>query len=253
MEKTKYSVIIISYNEEANIEKCIRRIKDADASAQIILSDGGSDDLTVSIASEEGATVVSSRQGRGVQCNSGARYATGEILLFLHADTVLPQNAFNILDDFFRSEKVKIGTFRLSFSKKNNVLKFYSMFTSIDSIYTSFGDQCIVTRKDFYDRLKGFKDWPIFEDVDILRRARKETRIFSFPAYVITSSRRFEKTGLIKQQLLNFLMIVQFLFGKSPNELALMYNKNGTTNRRINNNSEPVKELSLPVVEFNNN
>jgi predicted glycosyltransferase involved in capsule biosynthesis len=104
------------------------------------------------------------------------------------------------------------------------MLSLYSKLTSIDSVFTRFGDQCIVVRKDFLNRLNGFNDWPLFEDVDLLRRARRLTRIYSLPARVTTSSRRFIKEGFIRQQLLNGLRIFQFLSGVPPYKIAGKYN-----------------------------
>lgn len=249
MNKFKYSVILISYNEEEIIYQCISTIKTADPSVQIILSDGGSTDSTISIAEKENIKIINSEPGRGIQCNAGAEYADGDILLFLHSDTYLPQNAFEILDEYFSSKEVNAGTFRLSFDRENPVLSFYSKFTTFDSIFTRFGDQCIVMRKTFFDQLNGFKDWPIFEDVDILKRARKITKIHSFPAYVITSARRFEKTGAVMQQLLNFWFIIQFLLGRPPAELALMYNRKAKTICKIRRLA--TKRISVPIIDIN--
>jgi rSAM/selenodomain-associated transferase 2 len=223
--KIKYSVVIISYNEEKNILACIASIKQSLLNnIQIIVADGGSSDSTLNLARSEEVEIVKSSPGRGIQCSAGVKHAKGDIILFLHADTILPDNAFEILDKYFETGEVEIGTFRLAFDKKNLLLSFYTKFTTIDSIYTRFGDQCIVIRKDLYKRLNGFKQWPLYEDVDLLRRARKVSKIYSFPASVITSSRRFENKGIIKQQLLNGWHILQYLIGISPHKLARKYN-----------------------------
>ncbi len=210
----KYSVVIISLNEENNIRHCIDSIRQTGRDdVQIILSDGGSRDGTLRLALNENIKIVSSLACRGTQFNKGAELAEGEVILFLHADTLLPKNAFEILDKYFKSGKVKVGTFRLAFDKENLLLSFYTKLTSFDSIFTKFGDQCITTRKDFFERLNGFKNWRLFEDVDFLRRARKLTKIYSFPASVTTSARRFEENGLVKQQVLNGWYILKFLAG----------------------------------------
>jgi rSAM/selenodomain-associated transferase 2 len=223
MSEIKYSVVIIAYNEENRLRACINSIHRARKDVQIILSDGGSTDATIKIALEENVIVVSSKPGRGIQCNAGAKLAKGSIILFLHSDTTLPANAFRLLDDYFGDSKVKIGTFRLAFDKKNPVLSIYTKFTSIDSVFTRFGDQCIVIRRNFFNQISGFNNWVLYEDVDLLRRARKLTKIYSFPASVITSSRRFEEEGIIKQQLINGWHILLFFSGKSPEELAVKY------------------------------
>jgi rSAM/selenodomain-associated transferase 2 len=244
MSEIKYSVIVIAYNEEDRIRACINSIRLAGRNVQIILSDGGSTDSTIKIALEENIEIISSKPGRGIQCNIGAQSASGNVLLFLHSDTTLPGNAFKLLAKYFINDDIKIGTFRLAFDKKNPILSWYTKFTSIDSIFTRFGDQCIVIRKDFFDQLGGFKNWVLYEDVDLLRRARKMSKIYSFPLSVVTSSRRFEEKGIIKQQLTNAWHILQFFAGKSPDDLAVkyrslrqQYNKINTEalNNRINN------------------
>lgn len=220
----KYSVIVISLNEEEHIVECINSIKQGRGDVEIILSDGGSFDRTIEKASRRGVTIISSKAGRGIQFNRGAAVASGEILLFLHADTQLPKGAFRILDKYFCSDETQVGTFRLGFDTRSMLLKLYSMFTVIDSAFTRFGDQCVVVRKKFYDQLGGFKDYPLFEDVDFLRGARKNTKVYSFPSKVITSSRRFIKNGMIRQQILNGWYLTQFLLGTSPFKLAEKYN-----------------------------
>lgn len=231
----KYSVVIISLNEENNIQRCINSIMlTGKKDVQIILSDGGSSDNTIQLALNENIEVVNSTPGRGIQFNTGAANADGDVILFLHADTTLPENAFKILDKYFNSIAVKTGTFRLAFDKKSIILSFYTKLTSYDSFFTKFGDQCIVVRKDFFNQLNGFKNWSLFEDVDLLRRARKITKIHSFPASVTTSSRRFETNGIIKQQILNGWHLLQFLFGKSPAKLSRYYNKSGFVNKEKN-------------------
>jgi rSAM/selenodomain-associated transferase 2 len=219
----KFSVIIPTLNEAKFIQPTIQRIRDLDASAEIIIADGESSDDTVQICRKAKLDIVFSKPGRGSQCNAGTQKASGDILLFLHADTLLPQNAFQLLSDYFSNEQIKIGTFRLSFNSPNAMLRFYCMFTKFDSMFTRFGDQCIVIRKSFFNELGGFPDWPLFEDVHLLRLARQVMPVISFPSYVITSARRFESRGIIRTQIFNGLLLLLYLFGVSPAHLARWY------------------------------
>ena len=155
--------------------------------------------------------------------NAGAALASGDILLFLHADTRLPSNAFDVLSDFFRDGKVLVGTFRVTFAPNHPVLALYSIRARHDTILSSFGDQCIVVRKQFFTLLGGFPDWPLFEDVHFLRIARRKTRIYKFPATVTTSSRRHQQNGVLRQGARNFWYIFQYLRGVPPEELAAKY------------------------------
>ena len=219
----KFSVIIPTLNEAKFIQPTIQRIRDLDESAQIIIADGESSDDTVQICRKAKLEVVFSKQGRGSQCNAGAKKASGDVLLFLHADTLLPQNAFQLVSDYFSNKQINIGTFRLSFDSQNRRLRFYCMFTKFDSMFTRFGDQCIVIRKSFFKELGGFPDWPLFEDVHLLRLARQQMPIISFPSSVITSARRFKSRGIIRTQIFNGLLLLLYLLGVSPVHLAQWY------------------------------
>ncbi|MEO8398604.1 MAG: TIGR04283 family arsenosugar biosynthesis glycosyltransferase [Ignavibacteriaceae bacterium] len=241
----KYSVIILSYNEENTILNCINSIKSSKDNVEIILADGGSIDSTVFIAKKENILIKNCSKGRGIQCNEGAAEASGDILLFLHADTVLPKNAFQILEIFFKDEKVKIGTFRLKFNNANKFLSLYTKFTKVDSMFTRFGDQCIVVRKKFFNVLNWFPNWQLFEDVEFLRAARRKTKIHSFPSYVTTSARRFEKKGFIKQQLFNGWLFLNYLLKIPPEKLALKYfaqENFETSGKVLNKNFIKIKE-----------
>jgi len=220
-----YSVIIPTLNEAAHIAACIERVRTLNSFAQMIVADGGSRDQTALMAEKAGAQVVGSQPGRGIQCNCGAKNAAGSIFIFLHADTFLPQEAFVILNNFFSDPRVEIGTFRLRFDSENWFLKLSGYLTRFDSILTRFGDQGIVVRRSFFNELGGFPEWPLFEDVDFLRRARKKTKIHSFPAEVLTSARKFKQNGPIRQQIKNGILILKYLAGVSPETLAKEYRR----------------------------
>jgi rSAM/selenodomain-associated transferase 2 len=219
----KFSVIIPTLNEAQFIQPTIQRIRDLNESAQIIIADGESSDETVQLCQKAKLKIVFSKRGRGSQCNAGAEKACGDILLFLHADTLLPQNAFEVLSNYFRNPRINIGTFRLSFDSPNAMLRFYCSFTKFDSMFTRFGDQCIVIRKSFFQEIGGFQDWPLFEDVHLLRLARQRTPIISFPSAVITSARRFKTRGIIRTQIFNGFLLLLYLLGVSPTLLANWY------------------------------
>lgn len=219
----KFSVIIPTLNEEESIRDTIRKVYDLNPDVEIIVADGGSEDGTTKIAYEEGATVTDSRRGRGPQCNAGVENASGNIFLFLHSDTILPQDAFKVLEKSFHDENMQIGTFKVAFEPKHWLLDICAYFLRFDSVITRFGDQCIVVRKSFFDDIGGFPDWPLFEDTHILQAARKRTQIHFFPGTVITSSRRFIENGVLTQLLRDLGYMVLFLVGVDPRELARRY------------------------------
>jgi len=221
----RFSVIIPTLNEENVIHKCIVHLHLLAPEAEIIVADGGSLDDTVKIAREEGAIVCYSTTGRGTQCNAGAALANREILMFLHADTELPQEAFTVLDSYFNQEQVRVGSFRLSFDVRHWLLEFFSKPSRFSLPISHFGDQCIVMRRSLFSELGGFPDWPLFEDLSLITRARKRTRIYRFPMAVTTSARRFLQNGILRQQLLNVGYIIQYLLGTSPHKLAAKYQR----------------------------
>ena len=213
--RPRFSVIIPALDEAAWVGGAVRHIKQIDDTVEVIVADGGSGDATRDEARAAGAEVIAARRGRGPQCRAGACLARGEILVFLHADTLLPADAFALLDDCFADRDVKIGTFRLRFDRDHWLLRLYAFFARLDSPLTRFGDQGIAIRRGFYQELGGFPDWQRFEDVHLLRQARRCTRVHFFPAAVTTSARRFERDGLIRTQLRNARLLLGYLFGQA--------------------------------------
>jgi len=223
LAEMKYSVIIPTLNESGQIRKCISAIPLEKHEIEIIISDGGSTDETIHNATLSGAFITHSSAGRGCQLNRGASNSSGEVLLFLHADTLLPEGAFELLDVQFKDPAIEIGTFRLSFDWDHWLLRLYAWFTRFDTVLTRYGDQCIVTRRTFFERIGGFPEWPLFEDVGLLQKARRMTTIRSFPATVTTSARRFKYGGIVRNQLFNIWLVLQFHRGVSPYRLAEKY------------------------------
>ena len=219
----RLNVIIPALNEGKTIAACIGQVRAVLPHADVLLVDGGSTDNTSAVAAAAGASVLASPRGRGLQCARGAAIATGEWLLFLHADTILPGNAAAAVAAFMARPEAKIATFRLRFDRAGWFLRSGAWCTRFDSVFTRFGDQGILVRRDFYTDLGGFPEWPLFEDVELLRRARRRTRIWSLPAHVTTSARRFERHGAWRQQALNARLLLRFLTGTSPFKLAQRY------------------------------
>ena len=189
---------------------------------------GGS---SISTDRDVDATVTSGIQrlraprGRGTQCNAGAARATGPLLLFLHDDTALPVEAPDVVSNAFADPRTQIACFRLRFDHAHWLLSTYAFCSRFDSSLTSFGDQGILIRRSFFAAIGGFPDWPLFEDVDLLSRARLRTRrrIKKLPAVVTTSAVRFLENGLLRQQLLNAELMLRFSLGASPEALRRRY------------------------------
>ena len=220
---SKYSVIIPTLNEEKYLPAVLEHLINIDEDIEIIIADGGSVDSTVKIAERFDVKVCRSEKGKGFQLNNGASCANGDALLFLHADTFLPANAFSLINEYLLVRKVDIAAFKMKFDKESFLMDIYSWFTKFDSIFTTFGDQAIVIRRDFFNELNGFPKLTIFEDIELCRKARSKTKIYKLPAFVNTSARRFDTIGIIKNQLLNALFILQYLVGIDPNNIYKKY------------------------------
>lgn len=219
----KFSVIIPTFQEEQTLRQCVERVRLIEPETEIIVADGGSKDATIDVAQRANTILCRSPRGRGRQLNAGARCSSGDVLLFLHADTLLPTDSFELLREQFRNEAIQVGTFRLAFDVQHPLLNFYSFCSRFDSIFTRFGDQCIVIRRSFFRQIGGFPDWSLFEDVRFLQRARERTRVHSFPSEVTTSARRFVGHGILRQQVRNGISMLKYLLGVSPERLASQY------------------------------
>lgn len=218
----KTSVIIPALNEENNILRTLLSIKKQQGDFEIIVVDGGSTDQTAEIARPH-ASVISSERGRAVQMNAGARLASGEILLFLHADSILHCDAFDHLSRVLKDPEIIGGTFTLRFDSDKLLLRFYTFFTRFKFRYFHYGDQGIFVRRSTFEQFGGFKEIPIMEDIDFIRRMHKRGRVALIRLPVTTSARRFLKRGLLRQQLLNTILVSLYVLGVKPETLSRWY------------------------------
>lgn len=218
------SVIIPTRNEVASLPTTLDHVIAAWPDAEIIVSDGGSEDETVAIAGTKGAKVVRAQEAsRGVQLRAGVGESSREWILFLHADTWVSSEAARVADQFRSRSEALIATFQVAFDDSSWLLKRSEWWTRFDSVFTRFGDQGILVRRSYYDRLGGFQPWPLFEDVDLLRRARRQQPVTVLAATVMTSARRFKARGALRQQLSNTWLLLRFLCGGDPFKLARHY------------------------------
>lgn len=187
------TVIIPTLNEELSIGRTLEAVTRLKNINEIILVDGRSEDKTVQIAEEFGAKVVKFKPGRGLQLHAGAREARGEILWFLHADTVPPADADIKILRALSDKKAVGGNFEICFDGERRAAKMLTwLYPKLRVMGLCYGDSAFFVRRDVYERTGGFGDLPLFEDVDFYRRVKKHGRFVHLKSYVMSSSRRFE-------------------------------------------------------------
>jgi rSAM/selenodomain-associated transferase 2 len=222
------SVVVPVLYEGHRINSLIAHIKDIDRAsrAEIIVVDGNPLKDTLQAITQEGVLQISSPPGRGPQMNAGAGRAGGEILLFLHADTRLPDNAFAKVARAMEDKRHVAGAFRLSIDSTGFLFRIIEYGTLIRSRVTRvpFGDQAIFLRKSYFFEIGGFRNMPIMEDVELMVRIRSQgQRIILLPEKVRTSARRWEQEGILTCSLRNWMLRALYVLKVPPEKLARFY------------------------------
>lgn len=218
----KISVVIPALNEEPHIERTLQSIIRQEGDYECFVVDGGSKDRTVSIA-EKYACVVTSKRGRAAQMNAGAGLCKGDVLLFLHADTLLPDNAFREIKKRMKDDTVAGGSFYITFDVSHFILRGISFITRFNFRLFHFGDQGIFVRKDVFRRLEGYKHMPIMEDYDFYKRLKGQGKVILLRMPVISSARRFMKKGIIRQLLINKSVVLAYWAGIDIHTIKRFY------------------------------
>lgn len=183
--------------------------------------DGGSSDSTVDIASRY-ARVIKGPRGRARQMNLGASHARAGILLFLHADTILPKGAVEKVSKVMEGQGVVGGFFRLEFDPPHPFLQLLSLFTRVLSL-APYGDHALFVSARAFKTLGGYKDITIMEDLEFFRRLKRLGKVRIVRNPVTTSSRRFLKKGIYRQNILNILIYLGYECGLKPDRLKNWY------------------------------
>lgn len=222
----RFSIIMPVLNEEAVLENQLIHLihQCANRDCELLIVDGGSTDRTFEIANCYGKVIASAR-GRATQMNAGAVVAKGEILLFLHADTLLPDDAFCAIEHALASPHVVGGAFRVCFNCDQWPYRLVAFTTNLRSRFRKIftGDQAYFVRTTVFKSIGGFPDQPLMEDLEIIKRLRRIGKVVLLPQYVTTSARRHEKFGLIRSVLFMWYLRTLYKFGTSPAELQRKY------------------------------
>ena len=215
------SIIIPTLNEQENISSCLGRIPE-NSSVEVIVVDGGSTDRTTETALSCGARVIDAPAGRAGQMNTGAEAASGELLLFLHADTLLPSQFGTLVHSTLEQPGVAAGAFRLRIDSPSRLLRLIEKTAYFRShrLQMPYGDQAIFICASLFHKLGGFPKFPIMEDFELMRLARRYGRIITLHEPVLTSARRWSSHGFWRTTLLNQLAALAYLAGVSPRWIA---------------------------------
>ncbi len=220
------SVIIPALNEATQLPRTLQSVVTQDHACEIIVVDGGSTDGTRAVASDA-ARLLEAPRGRARQMNAGARVATGEAFLFLHADTRLPPDAFAQIRQTLQTPGTEAGAFRLAFDRSSPLLDFYAWCTRWPLPQLCFGDRGLFVTRAAFEAVGGFPDQPMFEDLDLVRALHRRGGFRFLNAAVTTSARRFSTMGTLRQQLLNAFLWTRYMAGADPQALARYYRYNG--------------------------
>ena len=217
------SVVIPALNEAANIAATV---ESALAGArEVIVVDGGSSDATSANAEVAGARVVTTEANRSRQLNRGAATASGDVLLFLHADTVLPANYSSAVERAAFTRGVAAGAFSLAIDRDGTKYRIVESVVALRNRLSSlpYGDQAIFVRAKTFADEGGFADMEIMEDYEFVRRLKRRGSVFILPLKVKTSSRRWQRLGVVRTAVLNFFIILAYHVGVSQVRLAGWY------------------------------
>lgn len=194
----KFSIIIPTFNEEKTINKMLLNLSKLKGNFEVVFSDGGSSDKTISIIDKK-YKVIHSEKGRANQMNLGANESCGDVLLFLHCDSILESDALLKIEEKI-NKGYGVGCLLIKFDSKKFLMKCCGFFSNfrVKSRKIMFGDQGIFMRREVYEGVGGIPNLPIMEDYQLSINIKEKYKICQVKSYIITSSRRFERDGIIK-------------------------------------------------------
>jgi len=220
------SIVVPTFDEAGAIGASLAPLQGLRADGhQVIVADGGSRDGTPEIAGPLADRVINGPRGRARQMNAGAAEAGESVLLFLHADTFLPPAADRLILEGLDRTGGGWGRFDVRLSGRHPLLRLGGHWISHRSRLTGVatGDQAIFVRRDLFDRVGGFPDIPLMEDVALTRALREHGRPLCIRERVVTSSRRWEERGILRTMLLMNRLRLAYFLGADPERLAERY------------------------------
>ncbi len=216
------SVIMPVYNEETILAQSLSRLAEHGFD-DIVIADGGSSDQSVAVAKAScarapNARLISAALGRARQMNAGARASRGHVLLFLHADTELPRHARQRIEEALQDPAVVWGRFDVAFDSASPWARMIGALMNVRSRWSGIatGDQAIFVRRETFERVGGFADIPLMEDIELSRRLKRAGRRAALREKVVTSFRRWERQGPLRTIVLMWTLRLLYWLGMDP-------------------------------------
>ncbi len=216
MPTIEISIIIPTFNEESTISQCLDTVVNIPG-IEIIVADGGSTDRTVEIAGRHrDVKIVTSLTGRGIQMNKGSGYASGEILLFLHADCILPGEALLNARHVIGNSSFVGGAFKIRLLSGKFRYRIIEVGINIRSkiFKLPYGDQGLFVKRSVFKELGGFREMPNCEDLDFICRLKKQGDITILDERISSSIRRWENHGVLQTSLRNQFLLASYVLGR---------------------------------------
>jgi rSAM/selenodomain-associated transferase 2 len=223
------SIITPALDEAALITQAVARAWET-GPHEVLVADGGSADGTADAARAAGAVVVVSQRGRASQQNAAARRATGDVLLFLHADTWLAADGMRQIEQALADSKVECGAFRQRIDAKGRLYRWLERGNGWRATHRGlpYGDQGIFVRREVFQEVGGFPELQLMEDVFLMKRLRRRSRPVLLPGPLHVSARRWQRYGVVRQTARNWLLLSAAKLGVHPDRLARYYPAQGS-------------------------